>query len=185
MFTAFNVGLGGLAVLVPVYAVEVLHAGAGGYGAMSAALAGGELIGSVVAGGWSVRRGLGRLIAAVQLATGAAACGLLLRPGLAGACLCLALVGALSAPLTIWAQTLRMLLVPAHLRGHVFALLRTTMQAGEPAGGAAGGAVLAGGLTLATAVAVSWIGLPGAAGLVAPSLPVGARWWRSVGSHGR
>lgn len=170
MFAAFNVGLGLLTVLIPLYAVQVLNAGAAGYGALSAALAAGELIGAAAAGAWPVRRGLGRAIAGTQLVAGLAACGLLLRPQLAGACVCLALVGGFSAPMTIWGQTLRMRLVPAALRGHVFALLRTTMQAGAPVGGAVGGAVAVGGLGLATALTAVSMGAPGAAGLLAPSL---------------
>ncbi len=174
MFAACNIGLGVLTVLIPVYAVDVLDSGAVGFGAMSAALATGELIGAALAGAVPVRRGLGRAIAATQLATGLAACGLLLRPQLVGACVCLALVGAFSAPMTIWAQTLRMRLVPPALRGHVFALLRTTMQAGAPLGGALGGAAVTAGTALATAVTAFGLGAPGAAGLIAPSLSTAA-----------
>jgi MFS family permease len=174
MFAACNIGLGVLTVLIPVYAVNVLDSGGTGFGAMSAALATGELIGAALAGALPVRRGLGRAIAATQLATGLAACGLLLRPQLVGACACLAVVGAFSAPMTIWAQTLRMRLVPPALRGHVFALLRTTMQAGAPLGGVIGGAAVTGGIGLATALTGFWLGAPGAAGLIAPSLSAAA-----------
>ncbi|MEU4393056.1 MFS transporter [Kribbella sp. NPDC023855] len=174
MFAACNIGLGVLTVLIPVYAVTVLDSGAAAYGAMSAALAAGELAGAALAGILPVRRSLGRFIAATQLATGLAACGLLFRPSLVGACVCLALVGVFSAPMTIWAQTLRMRLVPPALRGHVFAMLRTSMQAGAPVGGAVGGAAVAGGVGLATALAGFWLGAPGAAGLTAPSLSAAA-----------
>jgi hypothetical protein len=174
MFAACNLGLGVLTVLIPVYAVDVLDSGAAGFGAMSAALAAGELGGAALAGVVPVRRGLGRAIAATQLATGLAACGLLLRPQLVGACVCLALVGAFSAPMTIWAQTLRMRLVPPALRGHVFALLRTTMQAGAPVGGAIGGVAVTGGIGLASALTGFWLGAPGVAGLTAPSLSAAA-----------
>ena len=54
----------------------------------------------------------------------------------------LVLFGALSTPLTIWAQTLRMRIIPEHLRGRAFALLRTLMQAGAPIGGALAGWLL-------------------------------------------
>jgi hypothetical protein len=50
--------------------------------------------------------------------------------------------GGFSAPLTIWAQTLRMKIIPAALRGRTFALLRTIMQGGNPIGGALGGLLL-------------------------------------------
>ncbi|TDW24286.1 MFS transporter [Kribbella kalugense] len=170
MFAGCNIGLGTLAVVLPVYAVNTLKVGAAGFGTMTAALAAGELLGAAAAGVWPVRRNLGRAIAGTQLATGLAACGLLLHPQLIATCIVLALVGAFSAPMTIWAQTIRMALVPSDLRGHVFALLRTTMQAGAPAGGVVGGAAISGGIGLATALSAAWLGLPGAVGLVAPSL---------------
>jgi hypothetical protein len=54
----------------------------------------------------------------------------------------LALFGLFSAPLTIWAQTLRMQIIPEHLRGRSFALLRMLMQSGNPIGGALAGGLL-------------------------------------------
>jgi predicted MFS family arabinose efflux permease len=68
---------------------------------------------------------------------------MLLRPSLSGTMGLLFLTGVLTSPLTIWAQSLRMRIIPPDLRGRVFSILRTTMQAGEPLGGAAGGAALA------------------------------------------
>ncbi len=47
----------------------------------------------------------------------------------------LTLFGLFSAPLTIWAQTLRMQIIPESLRGRTFALLRTLMQSANPIGG--------------------------------------------------
>jgi hypothetical protein len=67
-----------------------------------------------------------------------------------------------------------MRLVPPALRGHVFALLRTTMQAGAPLGGALGGAAVTAGTALATALTAFGLGAPGAAGLMAPSLSAAA-----------
>jgi hypothetical protein len=76
-----------------------------------------------------------------------------------------------ASPLTIWAQTLRMRLIPPELRGRVFSLLRTAMQAAEPLGGALGGAVIAsGGLVLALAGIATAIGAPGLLGLAHPAL---------------
>ena len=54
----------------------------------------------------------------------------------------MALFGFCSAPLTIWAQTLRMKIIPAALRGRTFALLRMLMQSTNPAGGMVGGFLL-------------------------------------------
>ena len=44
--------------------------------------------------------------------------------------------------LTIWAQTLRLRILPEEMRGRAFAILRTIMQAGAPAGGLAAGWLL-------------------------------------------
>jgi hypothetical protein len=47
----------------------------------------------------------------------------------------------LSAPLTIWVQTLRKQIIPERLRCRTFPLLRMTMQIGGPQGGALAGLV--------------------------------------------
>lgn len=101
----------------PLHAVEVLHQGPAWYGALTSAA--GEPIGVVLADAWPVRCRLA--IAATQFAAGLAAAGLLARPGLAGPYLSVALVGVFIAPMTIWAKTVRMRLVPAHAFGHAFA----------------------------------------------------------------
>jgi predicted MFS family arabinose efflux permease len=75
--------------------------------------------------------------------------------------------GLFSAPMTVWAQSLRMRLTPPQLRGHVFALLRTTMQAAPPAGGAIGGALVAAGAGVAALAAALACGGPGLAGWLA------------------
>jgi hypothetical protein len=77
----------------------------------------------------------------------------------------LGLLGFFSAPLTIWAQTLRMKVIPNPLRGRTFALLRTLMQSTTPIGGAIAGIILPL-LTMPVMIAVSaaLIGLPGLAG---------------------
>jgi hypothetical protein len=45
-------------------------------------------------------------------------------------------VGLLSAPMTVWAQSLRMRRIPPALHGRAFAALRTLMQATPPLGAA-------------------------------------------------
>jgi MFS family permease len=179
MFATFNLGNGALLVLLPVYAQTVLDGGATVYAALTSALLVGELVGSFGVGMLSWRRPLGRSIAVAQAAVGLAFLPMLLRPPLAGAVALLFLSGLLTSPLTIWAQTLRMRVIPPELRGRVFSVLRTTMQAAEPIGGAVGGLAIAslgiGAVLLAIAAA---FGVPGAAGLRAPALasePGGAR----------
>ena len=76
------------------------------------------------------------------------------------------LLGFFSAPLTIWAQTLRMQVIPSDLRGRTFALLRTLMQGATPLGGALAGFLLpALGIPVMVLVSALVIGLPGIVGL--------------------
>jgi hypothetical protein len=64
-----------------------------------------------------------------------------------------------------------MRLIPAHLRGRVFGLLRTSMQAAPPLGGLAASALLTGpGLRPAVLATALLIGVPGATGLLLRSL---------------
>jgi hypothetical protein len=81
------------------------------------------------------------------------------------AILSLILLGFFSAPLTIWAQTLRMKVIPGALRGRTFALLRTLMQGASPIGGAAAGWLMPL-LTMPIMVMISalLIGIPGVIG---------------------
>lgn len=171
MFMFFNVGEGMITVLLPVYAREVLAAGATGYGALVSAFTAGSLVGSFAVGAIRWRWPLGRSIAAAQLLAGLALVILIAQPPIAGALLTLALVGLLASPLTIWAQTIRMRLIPQDLRGRAFALLRTLMQSTPPVGGLAAGILLAGpGIGLVVALVALLIAAPGAAGLTHPSL---------------
>jgi MFS family permease len=171
MFASFNLGLGALLVVLPIYATTILDGGATLYAALTSALLAGDLIGSFAMGAIGWRRPLGRSIAAAQTAVGVAFLPVLLTPGTVVTLALLFLSGLLASPLTIWAQTLRMRLIPPELRGRVFSLLRTIMQAAEPIGGALGGAVIAsGGLLLALAGIATAIGAPGLLGLTHPAL---------------
>jgi predicted MFS family arabinose efflux permease len=171
MFALFNLGFGGFVVLLPVYTRHVLGAGPGTYGLLLSALTCGELLGALVVGALDWKRSLARTIAATQLLVGASFLVWAAEPPLAVALPTLAVAGLLSAPLTIWAQTLRMHVIPPQMRGRVFALLRTTMQAATPAGAAMSGALLTtmGIVPLGVAIAAC-IGLPGGIGLVHPDL---------------
>jgi predicted MFS family arabinose efflux permease len=100
-----------------------------------------------------------------------AALGILLLSRVAWAALLgLALYGCASAPLTIWAQTLRMRIIPDRLRGRSFALLRMLMQSGNPIGGALAGLLVPLlGVTAAVAGSAVLTALPGLVGYsVAP-----------------
>jgi MFS family permease len=171
MFASFNIGLGALLVVLPIYATTILDGGATLYAALTSALLAGDLMGSLTIGAIGWRWPLGRSIAAAQTAVGIAFLPMLLEPGTAVTLALLWLAGILTSPLTIWAQTLRMRLIPPELRGRVFSLLRTAMQVAEPIGGALGGAVIAsGGLLVALAGIATAIGAPGARGLTHPAL---------------
>lgn len=167
MFMAANVGEGMVLVLLPVLARETLEVGAAGYGLLVSAFTAGVLVGSVAIGALRWPWPLGRSLAVAQLAAGIAALGLLAAPTLAIAVTVLLGVGLLASPLTIWAQTIRMRLIPEALRGRVFALLRTLMQGTPPIGGLAAGIILAGGGVVPAVVVVSLvIAVPGAIGAV-------------------
>jgi predicted MFS family arabinose efflux permease len=133
-------------------------------------LAGGEVAGALLAGPARLRLSLGARICVAQALAGLSL-GLLLVPGAVWATAAgLACFGFASAPLTIWAQTLRMRVIPDRLRGRSFALLRMLMQSGNPIGGALGGLLLPlWGSAAAIVAAAALAGLPGLIGAgVAP-----------------
>ena len=83
----------------------------------------------------------------------------------------LAVSSFIQAPLTVWAQTERMRLIPEAVRGRVFALLRTVMQAGPAVGGLVGSFVVGAlpGWVVAGLVVVLMSG-PGLLSLLVPNL---------------
>jgi predicted MFS family arabinose efflux permease len=140
------------------------------YGYLLGILAGGEVAGALLAGGTTGRIPLGVRICVAQALSGAALMILLLDRHTWAAMLGLALFGFASAPLTIWAQTLRMRIIPDALRGRSFALLRMLMQSGNPIGGALAGLLVPlWGISVAIGCSALLAGLPGLLGLgVAP-----------------
>jgi MFS family permease len=164
MFLCFNIGNGLVMVALPVLADRTLHGGAALYGLLLGMLAIGEVVSSMIAGGVQLRRSFGSAIALAQLCSGVALLPLALHSTLL-ALVALTAYGFCSAPLTIWAQTLRMRIIPERLRGRSFALLRTIMQSGGPLGGALGGMLIPlAGVTAVVLGAAAVIGLPGIAG---------------------
>jgi Transmembrane secretion effector len=171
MFASFNMGIGALLVVLPIYTATILGGGPTLYAALTSALLTGDLIGSFTVGAIAWRWPLGRSIAVAQAAVGISFLPMLVKPGALPTLALLFISGVLTSPLTIWAQALRMRLIPPELRGRIFSLLRTTMQAAEPIGGALGGAVIAtGGLVLALAGIASAVGAPGLVGIAHPAL---------------
>ncbi len=171
IYMIINVGEGMFVVLAPIYARDILDAGAWGYGALVSAFTGGSLLGALAVGAIGWRWPLGRSIAAATAATGLVFGLLLGQPPLGGAVAILAVAGLLASSLTAWAQTIRMRLIPPELRGRVFALLRTLMQSTPAIGSVLGGYLLAGGGPTPTIAAIAVvIAVPGLIGLVLPAL---------------
>jgi len=142
MFMTFNVGEGFLLVWLPIFSDRILRGGPELYGLLLGALAVGETMGSVVAGSVVLPLSLGTLICLTQVLSGVSLSLVLLGPNSWSAATGLLLLGIFSAPLTIWAQTLRMQIIPEQLRGRTFALLRTLMQSTGPLASAGAGALL-------------------------------------------
>jgi MFS family permease len=165
MFMAFNIGGGALAVWLPVLCDRTLGGGAELYGLLLGALALGEVLSAFFAGSLLLPLPLGTLICVAQALSGAALGVALLgrNAWIVGAGL--ALFGAFSAPLTIWAQTLRMQIIPEDMRGRTFALLRTLMQSGNPIGGTIAGVLLPVlGIAALIGISALVVGLPGLLG---------------------
>ena len=75
------------------------------------------------------------------------------------------LFGLFNAPLTIWAQTLRMQIIPGPLRGRTFALLRMLMQSANPVRGlSVGPLVPAVGMLALIGMSALLVGVPGVLG---------------------
>lgn len=171
MFMAANVGEGIFGVLMPIYTLQALGAGAPEYGAILAVFSVGILGGSLVVGAIATPRRLGQSIAVAQAVAGIVLLGFLAQPTLLPAIALAGVFGIAGSPLTIWAQTLRMRIIPAELRGRVFAILRTLMQSTAPVGGLVAGLLVAGvGIDAAVIAAAVVTTAPALLGLVLPAL---------------
>ena len=142
MFMAFNVGLGALTVFLPLVSDRIAPGSSQVFGALLGALALGEVLSAGLAGSLRMNLSLGVRIALAQMLSGLSLALLVLQASFWAAASGLFLLGFFSAPLTIWAQTLRMRIIPVEMRGRTFALLRTLMQGATPLGGALAGFLL-------------------------------------------
>ena len=166
MFMAFNAGEGFIQVWLPVHstAISAEH-GAQLYGILLTTFAVGETVGALSAGSISSSLSVGKLICIAQSMAGLSLAIALLGHTVWSTAPALFLLGFFSAPMTAWAQTLRMRVIPPELRGRSFALLRTLMQASYPAFSGIGGFLLPlAGLSAMIGLSVSLIGVPGLAG---------------------
>lgn len=166
MFMAFNVGLGALTVFLPLVSDRIAPGSAEMFGLLLGALALGEVISAWLAGSLHLKLGLGIRIALAQVLSGLSLALLILESSFWAVATGLFLLGFFSAPLTIWAQTLRMQIIPVELRGRTFALLRTLMQGATPLGGALAGFLLPViGMPMMIGLSSLVIAAPGLAGL--------------------
>jgi MFS family permease len=166
MFIVFNMGMGALTVWLPIYVTDELGGGSALYGLLLAASALGESASALGLGALGGNRWLGLKIMAAQFLAGLSILLVALVPGLAAAAIGLFLAGFFDSPLTIWAQSLRMAIIPPELRGRVFALIRLSIQGFGPVGSALAGFLLPIlGMTATIMLSAAAIGLPGVAGI--------------------
>src|SRR6266545_4631203 len=151
--------------LMICYTGPILGGGPELYGALLGMLALGEVVSAVLAGSLVLPLSLGALICLAQLLSGTSLSLVLIGRNILSVGAGLFLFGVFSSPLTIWAQTLRMRIIPERLRGRSFALLRMLMQSGNPIGGAIAGILLpALGLPVLIGLSAILVGLPGVLG---------------------
>ncbi|KAK1180655.1 MFS transporter [Streptomyces sp. NBS 14/10] len=162
-FMLFNIAEGMLLLVVgPWLARHQLGGGASTLGALTAALAAGEVVGAALAGRGRPGRASPRLIGLCQAAAGPAFLAVLGAPSALVVGAGYFAVGALSAPMTVWAQSMRMRRIPPALHGRAFTALRTIMQATPPLGSVLAAPLLARGeLTAAAVIMAGVAGLPG------------------------
>ncbi|MFC4012968.1 MFS transporter [Nonomuraea purpurea] len=136
-FMAFNIAEGALTMVVaPWLAKERLPGDGAALSLLMAALSVGELLGGLAAGAWRPRIDRLVAIAAVESVAAAGFLAVLGAPNWIPVAAGFLLIGTFSAPMTVWAQSLRMERIPASQRGRVFGVFRTMMQATPPIGAA-------------------------------------------------
>jgi MFS family permease len=158
MFALFNVGEGALLVFLP-HRARQLGLGTGGYGYLVAAGTAGELLAALLLTRMTWRAPLAVSIVTAQIAAALVVVPLVVRSA-AVTVAALAALGMCAAPMTAWAQSLRMRLVPPEAHGRLFALLRTAMQATPPAGAALAALVIGRGAVITVAAIAAAIGIP-------------------------
>ncbi|MEV1243851.1 MFS transporter [Nonomuraea sp. NPDC049750] len=161
-FMAFNIAEGALVLVAgPWLAKDGLSGGPATLALLLSALSVGELAGGFLAGSWKPNVSRMRAIGLAQLVAAAGFLALLAVPDRWVLAAGFLLIGAAGVVMTVWAQSLRMELIPPALRGRAFSVLRTLMQATPPVGAAAVAPLLAGGnLTLTAALMAALAGLP-------------------------
>ncbi|MFI6741579.1 MFS transporter [Nonomuraea sp. NPDC050451] len=137
-FMAFNIAEGAMTMVVaPWLAKEQLPGDGAALSLLMAALSAGELLGGFAAGAWRPKMDRLVAIAVVELVAAAGFLAALGSPDWIPVAAGFLVIGMFSAPMTVWAQSLRMERIPPSQRGRVFSVFRTMMQATPPIGAAA------------------------------------------------
>lgn len=174
MFMAANLGIGLMFVWLPIYSDQVLGGGPELFGILLGFLAAGEVTSAILTGSLAISLSLGTLICLAQFLAGTSLGLMFLGRTNWITAISLVLFGIFSAPLTVWAQTLRMQIIPETLRGRTFALLRTLMQSANPVGGILAGTLLPIlGIPAMIALSGLVIGVPGLLGYRVKELRLG------------
>lgn len=163
--------VGALTVFLPLVSDHIAAGSSEVFGALLGAMALGEVTSAWLAGSIVLNMSPGKRIALAQILSGLSLTLLLMGSVLWAVAIGLFLLGFFSAPLTIWAQTLRMQVIPPEMRGRTFALLRTLMQGATPLGGALAGFLLPVlGIQVMIGLSSLIIGAPGLAGMQVTAL---------------
>lgn len=157
MFLVFNIGTGSVPVWLPIHVEKTLQGGPELYGLLLSTVFVAQVAATLAVGQLGNRVPLGLGIALAQILSGIAMILVIFGSNVILTGIAFVLFGIAAAPLTPWAQTLRMAIIPEEMRGRAFALLRMLMQSGRPIGGA-----LTGFMVPAIGVAMT-VGLLGAA----------------------
>lgn len=171
MFLVFNIGTGSIPVWLPILVEKTFSGGPALYGTLVSAAFAGQVVSTLVVGQLGNRVRLGFGIALAQIVSGLLMILVILTSDAVTAGIVLFVWGLANAPLTPWAQTLRMAIIPEEMRGRAFALLRMLMQSGRPIGGALAGFMLpAVGIAATIALVGGATAIAGVAGLLTKPL---------------
>jgi MFS family permease len=129
--------------LLPIFAKDVLHVGAEGYGALAAAESVGAVIAGIAVARWSQIKRKGQLIIWAVLVYGTATTLYGISPWFVPSMLFLALVGASDTVSTIMRNTLRQLATPDRLRGRMTSVNMIFFSGGPQLGNLEAGLVAA------------------------------------------
>jgi MFS family permease len=165
MFICYNIGDGIMMVYLPLLSDLMAPNSPGVYGFLIGATTLGGVISAGLAGSLVSKTTLGTRIALVQALAGVA---LLFLTGLGPGFVFsgLFLYGFFATARPIWAQTLRMQIIPTEMRGRVFALLRTLMRGATPLGGVLAGFLIpVMGIPIMIIASALIVGLPGVVGM--------------------